>query len=58
MDRAGIPHSQLALEITESVFVQDMSSIAPVLDQFRSAGYEIWMDDFGSGFSSLNVLKD
>lgn len=58
VDRAGIPHSQLALEITESVFVQDMSSIAPVLDQFRSAGYEIWMDDFGSGFSSLNVLKD
>ena len=33
VDRAGIPHSQLALEITESVFVQDMSSIAPVLDQ-------------------------
>lgn len=58
VDRAGIPHGNLAIEITESVFVQDMSVIAPILDQFRQDGYSLWMDDFGSGYSSLNVLKD
>ena len=29
-----------------------------VLNRFRDAGYEIWLDDFGSGYSSLNILKD
>ena len=29
-----------------------------VLNRFRAAGYEIWLDDFGSGYSSLNILKD
>ncbi len=58
VDRAGVPHGNLAIEITESVFVQDMSVIAPILDQFRQDGYSLWMDDFGSGYSSLNVLKD
>ncbi|MGE9922943.1 EAL domain-containing protein [Acidaminococcus fermentans] len=58
VDRASVPHGNLAIEITESVFVQDMSVIAPILDQFRQDGYSLWMDDFGSGYSSLNVLKD
>lgn len=58
VDRAGVPHGNLAIEITESVFVQDMSVIAPILNQFRQDGYSLWMDDFGSGYSSLNVLKD
>ena len=58
VDRAGVPHGNLAIEITESVFVQDTSRIAPILDQFRQDGYSLWMDDFGSGYSSLNTLKD
>ena len=29
-----------------------------IVDRFRSAGYQIWMDDFGSAYSSLNVLKE
>ena len=58
VDRASVPHGNLAIEITESVFVQDMSVIAPILDQFRQDGYSLWMDDFGSGYSSLNMLKD
>ena len=28
------------------------------IERFRAMGYEVWMDDFGSGYSSLNVLKD
>ena len=29
-----------------------------IVDRFRSAGYQIWMDDFGSAYSSLNILKE
>ena len=32
--------------------------IIGIVDRFRSAGYQIWMDDFGSAYSSLNILKD
>ena len=28
------------------------------MDRFRDAGFEVWMDDFGCGYSSLNLLKD
>ena len=29
-----------------------------IVNRFRSAGYQIWMDDFGSAYSSLNALKE
>ena len=53
-----VPHSMIHVEITESVFIKDGVSISTQIDKFRDAGYEMWMDDFGSGYSSLNVLKD
>ncbi|WP_022761518.1 EAL domain-containing protein [Butyrivibrio sp. AD3002] len=53
-----IPRDYIHIEITESVFVSDEGSLHDVIDKFRKAGYEIWMDDFGSGYSSLNLLKD
>lgn len=53
-----VPHCMIHVEITESVFVKDGVSISTQIDKFRNAGYEMWMDDFGSGYSSLNVLKD
>lgn len=53
-----VPHHMIHVEITESVFVKDGVSISTQIDKFRDAGYEMWMDDFGSGYSSLNVLKD
>ena len=52
------PHCMIHVEITESVFVKDGVSISTQIDKFRDAGFEMWMDDFGSGYSSLNVLKD
>lgn len=53
-----VPHHMIHVEITESVFIKDGVSISTQIDKFRDAGYEMWMDDFGSGYSSLNVLKD
>lgn len=53
-----VPHHMIHVEITESVFVKDGVSISTQIDKFRNAGFEMWMDDFGSGYSSLNVLKD
>ena len=51
----NIPVSYLNIEITESA-VADV--IANDIKRFRDAGYQLWMDDFGSGYSSLNNLKD
>lgn len=55
--RWDIPHHLLAIEITESA-LQEGSDIRDEMDRFRAAGFEVWMDDFGCGYSSLNLLKD
>lgn len=56
-DHWNIPHSMLAIEITESA-LQSGSDLRRDMDRFRSEGFEVWMDDFGCGYSSLNLLKD
>jgi len=53
-----IPHDFLYIEITESVVAERGDHLRDVIERFRAAGFQIWMDDFGSGYSSLNVLKD
>ena len=54
----NIERKYICVEITESVTMNEPSLISNVVNQFRDAGYEVWMDDFGVGYSSLNVLKD
>ncbi len=49
---------KLRLEITETVMMTDVDSRMQILDKLRSYGFLIEMDDFGSGYSSLNLLKD
>ena len=53
-----IPHDFLYIEITESVIAKQEDRMREIINRFRDAGYQVWMDDFGSGYSSLNVLKD
>ena len=53
-----IPHDFIYIEITESVLAERGSEMHETVEQLRDAGFQIWMDDFGSGYSSLNVLKD
>lgn len=53
-----LPCSLLEIEITESAYAEDDQTVIQVADTLRSAGYTVLMDDFGSGYSSLNILKD
>lgn len=50
--------SLLKLEITESAYIDDPDVLTAVIQRLRDAGFRILMDDFGSGYSSLNTLKD
>lgn len=54
----SLPRDFLHVEITESVLAQNAQEIHQTIDRLRNEGYEVWLDDFGSGYSSLNVLKD
>lgn len=46
------------LEITESAYIENAACLSEALAQLQQAGFRVEMDDFGSGYSSLNVLKD
>lgn len=58
VEKYDIPRDYIHIEITESMIASDEELMGRVIGDFRKAGYEIWMDDFGSGYSSLTVLKD
>lgn len=48
----------LNLEFTEGAYMDNPDAIKEVVDKLHEAGFTITMDDFGSGYSSLNLLKD
>ncbi len=48
----------LRLEITETAYMDDAEQLIRVVDGLRAKGFFVEMDDFGSGYSSLNTLKD
>lgn len=54
----NVPTNAVRLEITESVAIENTEWFREIFDRFHNAGFDIWMDDFGSGYTSLNVLKD
>lgn len=57
-DRYGISRNELELEITESVFIKDSDELIRVVNILRSRGFKVSIDDFGSGYSALSLLKD
>ncbi|SDB16042.1 diguanylate cyclase (GGDEF) domain-containing protein [Ruminococcaceae bacterium FB2012] len=57
VDAFGISHSMLTIEITESLIGKDFEFMRAQIDRFREQGFAVWMDDFGSGYSSLDVLQ-
>ncbi len=57
LEKYKIERDYIRVEITESIMASD-SYIQHEIEKFREVGYEVWMDDFGSGYSSLNTLKD
>ncbi|MDD4722789.1 MAG: EAL domain-containing protein, partial [Acidaminococcaceae bacterium] len=54
----SIPASLLELEITESVYTESTQQLIAVIRQLKAAGFKIAMDDFGKGYSSLNMLNE
>jgi EAL domain-containing protein (putative c-di-GMP-specific phosphodiesterase class I) len=57
VDGAGIDPSNLVLEITETVLVEDADFSAATLDRLRQVGVRLALDDFGTGYSSLGYLR-
>lgn len=53
----GLTHEALKLEVTESAYTENAEELLKVMERLRSKGFEIEMDDFGSGYSSLNMLS-
>lgn len=58
VQKYNVPTEYLHLEITESAYADDNGKLSRVTESLRQAGFQIEMDDFGSGYSSLNMLKD
>ena len=52
-----IPREMIHVEITESSFHGDEEFVQHQIEEFHKDGYQIWMDDFGAGYSSLNTLQ-
>lgn len=56
MEPLKVPKEYVEFEVTETVFFEDLSMITGRVQQLRKKGFRISMDDFGTGFSSLNTL--
>ena len=58
MNKYNVPRNVIHLEITESIMLDAKININLLFEKFHKNGFEIWIDDFGSGFSSLHVLRE
>jgi len=58
VEQYNINPNQLNLEITETAFMNDIEKQLELVKNLQSYGFKIEMDDFGSGYSSLNMLKE
>ena len=57
IEKNGLKKSDLKLEVTESACTENVYQVIDVIEKLREKGYEIEMDDFGAGYSSLNMLS-
>lgn len=53
-----LPRDLINIEITETAVMSNPDKIKQEIRRFREGGYQVWLDDFGSGYSSLNILKE
>ena len=58
VDRYRIPHELIEVELTETTFLVGKDMLGSMVDRLHSHGFRVSVDDFGSGYSSLNILKD
>ncbi|MBQ7370541.1 MAG: EAL domain-containing protein, partial [Blautia sp.] len=57
VDDAGVSREMITIEITESTLGRDFDFMKEQVERFLQLGFPVWMDDFGSGYSSLDVLQ-
>ena len=57
VDASGVDRNKITIEITESVIGNDLVFMKEQVENFRKLGFPVWMDDFGSGYSSMDVLQ-
>ena len=57
VDTAGVARDRITIEVTESTVGSDFDFMKEQIERFRELGFPVWMDDFGSGYSSLDVLQ-
>lgn len=57
VEKNGLDYSSLKLEVTESAYTDNSNQLIGVIKRLRDLGFEIEMDDFGAGYSSLNMLS-
>jgi diguanylate cyclase len=58
LDRHGLPHTALRVEITEDAVLPDPAAVAALLGTWRSSGITVALDDYGTGYSSLAYLHE
>lgn len=58
VEKYGIPKESVKVEITESAYGEGSEKVRATVQEFRNLGFVVLMDDFGSGFSSLNMLRE
>jgi len=58
LKKYDVPVSMINIEITESAYTENAMQLIKSIEELKSYGFSIHMDDFGSGYSSLNTLKD
>ncbi|MCR4821459.1 MAG: EAL domain-containing protein [Treponema sp.] len=56
-DKYEVPHKMIHIEITESSLSEKEEALEEHIQWFHRDGFEVWMDDFGNGFSTLNTLQ-
>jgi EAL domain-containing protein (putative c-di-GMP-specific phosphodiesterase class I) len=57
LDRTGLPAARLELEVTESLYIDNIAGALATLHALRRTGVKIALDDFGTGYSSLSYLR-
>ncbi len=57
-DEYHIPANEINFELKENVFIKDSMELSKMTDRLRNVGFHVSIDNFGSGYSALNMLKD
>lgn len=58
VDDSGIGRDKINIEITESIIGSDFDFMKSQIERFKALGFRVWMDDFGRGYSSLDLLQE